>query len=280
MRGPRGLVFGAEELVDARLEGAVFVGLAVHEAFGADLGALDPVGEFVKLFACVGRAAGGHDAQDGFCRVKNSKAFALRHRCKVHKLHVETDIRLVAAVAAHRLIVVHARECFHLHVEDHFEQVTDHAFEGVQDVFLFHEGHFTINLRELGLPVRTKVLVAEAFHDLIVAVKPAHHQQLLERLGALRQCVKLSGVHAAGDHKVAGALRRGLDEVRRLHIDEAHRVEVLPGFNPDAVPQEEVVLNGLPAQIEVAVLHPQIVPAIGVIFDGEGRRFRGIQDGK
>ena len=49
VRRPGRLVLGAEELVDARLERAVFVDLAVHEAFGADLGRLT---QSVSLSSC------------------------------------------------------------------------------------------------------------------------------------------------------------------------------------------------------------------------------------
>ena len=277
VRRPGRLVLGAEELVDARLERAVFVDLAVDEAFGADLGPLDPVRQLVELLSRLGRAAGGHNAQDGFRRVEHAKALALRHGGEVHKLHVEAHVGLVAAVAAHRLVVVHAGEFLHVDVEDHLEQVAHHAFERVQDVFLFHEGHLAVDLGEFRLAIGAKVFVAEALHDLVVPVKPADHEELLERLGALRQGVELAGVHAAGHHKVAGAFRRGLDEVRRFDIDEAHAVEVLPRLNAHAVTQEEVVLDRLAAQVQIPVLHPQIVPTVGLVLDRERGRLRGVE---
>ena len=42
--------------------------------------------------------------------------------------------------------------------------------------------------------------------------------------------------------------------------------------------QHQILLNRFPSQVEVTVFHPQIVSAIGVIFDGERRRFTRVED--
>ncbi len=44
-------------------------------------------------------------------------------------------------------------------------------------------------LRELWLPVCPQVLVSEAAGYLVVAVRPRHHEHLLEQLRALREGV-------------------------------------------------------------------------------------------
>ncbi len=41
---------------------------------------------------------------------------------------------------------------------------------------------FDVDLRELRLPVGAQVFVAKALDDLVVPIKPGHHQQLLEQL--------------------------------------------------------------------------------------------------
>ena len=89
------------------------------------------------------------------------------------------------------------------------------------------ERHLDVDLRELGLAVGAQVLVAEAAHDLEVAVHARHHQDLLEDLRRLRQREELARVHAARHQVVARALRRRLRQDRRLDLPEALRVEVL-----------------------------------------------------
>ncbi len=58
------------------------------------------------------------------------------------------------------------------------------------DILLVHEAHLDVELGELGLAVRTEVLVAVAACELEVLLHPRDHQQLLEQLrGGLRQGV-------------------------------------------------------------------------------------------
>ena len=65
-------------------------------------------------------------------------------------------------------------------------------------------------------------------HDLEVAIEPGDHQDLLEDLRRLRQRVELARVHAARHQIVARAFRRRLRQHRRLDLEEALLVEVLP----------------------------------------------------
>ena len=160
------------------------------------------------------------------------------------------------------------------------KEVPDEALKRVQDVFLLYKAHLAVHLGELGLAVGAQVLVPEALYDLVVFVDAADHEQLLEGLRALRQGVELTGVHAAGHHEVAGAFRRGLDENGRFDVDEIDAVQILPGLDVDAVAEQEVALNRTTAQVEVTVLHPQIVPTVGVVFDGKRRRVSRIEDGQ
>jgi hypothetical protein len=115
-------------------------------------------------------------------------------------------------------------------------------------------------------------MVAEAAHDLEVAIGPGDHQQLLEDLRRLRQRVELAGVDAARHQEVARAFRRRLRQDRRLDFPEAVGVEVLPDCDRDAVPQADVVLQARPAQIEVAVLEADVFRNRAIFGDLERRR--------
>src|SRR5919206_357457 len=68
------------------------------------------------------------------------------------------------------------------------------------------------------LPGCAEVLVPEAARDLVVPLEPADHQQLLEQLGRLRKRVPLARLQPDGDDEVAGPLRRGARQVRRLDL--------------------------------------------------------------
>ncbi len=97
----------------------------------------------------------------------------------------------------------------------------DHRLDEVHDPLLGDEAHLQVELGELRLAVAAQVLVAEAAGDLEVAVHAGDHQQLLELLRALRQGVDGAGLKPARDDEVARALGRGLEQDRRLDLDEA-----------------------------------------------------------
>ena len=80
---------------------------------------------------------------------------------------------------------------------------------------------------ELEPPVGAGRLVAEASHDLVVAVLAAHHQELLQLLRRLRQREEGARPHARRHEEVTRALGRGAAEHRRLDLDEPKRIEML-----------------------------------------------------
>jgi hypothetical protein len=106
---------------------------------------------------------------------------------------------------------------------------------------------------------RSQVLVAEAAADLEVFVHARHHQDLLEDLRRLRQRVELALVHARRHEVVARALGRGLGEDGRLHLDEAEVREPVAQREQHAVPHGQRRLRAFPAQVEVAVLQPELL---------------------
>ena len=69
------------------------------------------------------------------------------------------------------------------------------------------EAHLDVELGELEPAVGARGLVAEAAHDLVVAVLAAHHQQLLQLLRRLRQRVERARLQAGRHQEVARTLR-------------------------------------------------------------------------
>ncbi len=131
----------------------------------------------------------------------------------------------VGAEAAHRLRVGHARERqLQLHPAGG-ERLAQHSLDQLLQLGRLDERRLHVELGELRLAVGAQVLVAEAADDLVVALQPAHHQQLLEELRALRQRVPGARLQAAGHQEVARALGGRARQHRRLDLEEAGGVE-------------------------------------------------------
>ena len=73
-----------------------------------------------------------------------------------------------------------------------FHSADHQLLDDVLHVLLDDEAHLEVDLRELGLAVEAQVLVAEAAHDLEVAIDARDHEQLLEDLRRLGERVELA----------------------------------------------------------------------------------------
>jgi hypothetical protein len=152
----------------------------------------------------------------------------------------------------------------------------DHLLEHRADLGLVEERGLDVDLRELGLAVGAQVLVAEALGDLVVAIEPGDHQQLLEELGRLRQREEHAVVDAARHEVVARTFGRALGEHRRLDVDEAVGVEKAPHLHRHPVAQDHVALHRRPAQVEDAVRQPRRLREV-VVVELERRRHARVQ---
>ena len=157
-------------------------------------------------------------------------------------------------------------------------QLNEQRLDQIQDVLLLDERHLYVELGELGLSVGTQVLIAEAARDLVVAVKPRYHQQLLELLWRLWQRIELTRMDAAGHDIVACSLWRALDQDRRLDLDEPSLVQKAAHERDHVVSQLEVALHPRTPQVEVTVLQPQQLAHFTVAVDVKGWRLGRIQD--
>ena len=105
---------------------------------------------------------------------------------------------------------------------------------------------------ELRLSVGTQILVPEAFGDLIVTVKAAHHKKLLEKLRRLRQRIKLAMMNSAGNNVVPGSFRGGLAQHRSFGIDKAVLVKITADITGNPGSQLEALQHLGAAQIQIA----------------------------
>ena len=142
---------------------------------------------------------------------------------------------------------------------------------------LGRERDLEVHLRELRLPIGAQVLVAEALDDLKVAIHAADHQDLLENLRRLREREELPGVDAARHQVVARALRRGLRQDGRLDLEEALFVKVAADRERRGVPENQVLLEPLTPEIEIAIAQPRLLGDIRVLVDRERGRLGVVQ---
>ena len=142
---------------------------------------------------------------------------------------------------------------------------------------MLYERHFAVNLCKFGLTVSAEVFIAEALHDLEVAVKTRHHQQLLQRLRTLRKRVKLTGVHARGHDKVACTLGGRTYEHGSLHLHKPEAVEEVAHGDAKLVAQFKIATHAVATQVKVAILHADVVATVRIIFNREGGRCRSVE---
>ena len=276
--GPCGLSyflphFGSIELVDARFHRSILVELHIDQSLGTHLRPFDEIGELVELFARIVGASRHTDAPDIFRLVEDGEgAGALELGHEFDELHTEAKVGFVGAVSAHGLMPRHLLEFFgQLHIEHLLEKMACHILEEHDDILLVDERHLAVDLCELRLSVGPEVFVAEALGDLEITVEATDHEQLLQRLRALRQGVELSRVHARGHYEVASPLGCRPDEYGCFHFDEVACVEEVAYEDGHAMPEFQVFPHGVSPEVEVPVFHAYVVATIGIVFDGEGR---------
>ena len=202
----------------------------------------------------------------------------LHHFGQLGELQGHAQVRLVRAVFVHGVRVAHDRKRIGQGDAEHLlEYRPEHAFENGTDLRFAQERGLAVDLGEFGLAVGAQVLVAEALGDLVVAVVARDHEELLEQLRRLRQREELPGMHARGYQVVARAFGRRAGEHRRLDVDEAVRIEILPHRHGGAIAQHQVLLHRLAAQVDDAVREAHRLREI-LVVELERRRERGVED--
>ena len=148
--------------------------------------------------------------------------------------------------------------------EGFFKDTSKEAFDEGDNVFLGDEGGFDINLGELGLTVSAEVFVAETARDLEILFDAAHHEELLVLLRCLGESVEALRMHAGGHEEVTRAFGSGLGKNGGFDFEEGEFVEVVAGGLGDAVAKAHVAGHAVAAQVEVAILHAQVL--VGELF--------------
>ena len=148
-----------------------------------------------------------------------------------------------------------------------------HVFEEVDNIVLVYETHLAVNLRELWLAVGTQIFVPKTLGNLEVTVETAHHKQLFKRLWTLWKGVELPRIHARRHNEIACALGCRTNKYRCFHLDKVFAVEEISYKDSHLVAQLQVLTHIGTAQVEVTILHSDVVAAVGVLLYGERWRF-------
>ena len=154
-------------------------------------------------------------------------------------------------------------------------RMSHQAFHELLNLRLIEKRGLDVELREFGLAVGAQILVAEAAHDLIVAVEARDHEQLLVDLRGLRQGEELARMRAARHQVIARAFRRRLGEHRRLDIDETRIIQIVAHGARNAMPQQQPLAHLFAAQVEIAKAQAHLLA--DVFIELERQRLGAVQ---
>src|SRR5208337_269185 len=190
----------------------------------------------------------------------------------------QAQVGLVDAVLAHGFVKVHALEGRFDLVPGGFESRGKKALDHFPNAFGLRVGHFQIDLGEFGLAVGAQIFVAEAAHDLEILIEARDHQDLLEQLRRLRQGVEHSRLDAAGDEIVARAFGRGAGHERGFDFEEALRGEIVADGQRHFMPQFDVELHSVAAQVDVTIFQAHLFVRQHRVRGQKGQRLRYVQN--
>ena len=196
---------------------------------------------------------------------------------QLHQLQPEAGVRLVAAIAVHRLAIRHPRKRHRdLHPARLAKNPRQQPLDQRLNLHLRDERRLHIDLRELRLPVRPQILIAKTPRDLEILLQPRHLQQLLVLLRRLRQRVKRTRRQPRRHQEIPRALRRRIRQDRRLDFQKPRVIQIIPHRLHHPMPQPQIALHPPRPQIQIAVLQPQILIHARVI-QRERRHVRLVQ---
>ena len=196
-----------EELVNRRFD-TTLLNTNPNQALCSYLRTLNIVCQCVNLLAGVRSTTCCSETYNILCIVKHREVVAVSQVGNIRELHSETQIRLIRAVLLHCLAPRHTAEWLRkVDIQDVLEHVFCPTLEDFEYILLLDKCHLTVNLCKFRLTVGTQILIAEATYNLEVAVVTCNHQQLLQSLWRLWQCIELVRVHTRRHNEVTRSLR-------------------------------------------------------------------------
>ena len=178
---------------------------------------------------------------------------------EIRDLGAVAEVGAIHPVAVHRLLVGETGERG-LDLDPHrAERPLEEAFGDLDDLFRIGEGHLHVHLGELRLAVGAQILVPEAADDLVVAIRPPDHQQLLEELRRLRERVEAAAMDPGRHQVVPGPFRGGPGQKRSLDFEEPVFVEVAADLGGQPAADPQVALQPRVPEVQIAVAETEFL---------------------
>ena len=200
---------------------------------------------------------------------------------KLFEFHPKAEVGLIRTVICHSFSVWKPFErFFEFDSPDLPEKKFCEPLECVEYIVSFNERHFAVDLGEFRLSVCSQVLIAETFHNLEVFIEACNHKQLLESLGRLGKCVESSGLHPAGNNKIACSLGSGFNKNWRFHLNKTYRIHIFPNLLRHLVAKHYIVFHGTSPKVEVPVFHPDLFTPVSLLLNCKRWQLASVQDYK
>ena len=172
----------------------------------------------------------------------------------------------------------HAGNIAHLLTSGFFDRSGNGDGNERENFFLRNETGFGVELHKFELTIGTKIFVAKAPSDLVVAIDAANHAQLLEQLRALRKGIKRTWGQAARYDEVARAFWSRRNQHRGFDFDKTLIVHGPSQRGIDLGANTEVALHALGTQIDIAMSEANHFVDLDTIVELERGRLRDIQN--
>ena len=185
------------------------------------------------------------------------------------KLHTNTGIRLIGAVSIHCIPVLNFAQ-WSWELNAHLcKCIAQNILKLSHDIFLADKCHLHINLRKLRLTICTEVLVAETLSNLVVALNTANHQQLLQQLWRLWQCVEVPALHPGWNQEVTSSLRSRFKQRWSLYLGKVTLMECLTKRKSKIRTHTKILCHLWTAQVNVAISQAKVLVNINVVLNLE-----------
>jgi hypothetical protein len=104
---------------------------------------------------------------------------------------------------------------------------------------------------------------------LEILIEASDHQELLQLLRRLRQCIAHAWVKARGDQIIACALRRALHQHGGFDLIEALCIQEISHELHDPMAKGQNLLHVFPSEIEIAILEAERLFLAAITVDQE-----------
>ena len=185
------------------------------------------------------------------------------------ELHTNAGIRLIGAVGIHCVPVLNLAQ-WSWELNAHLcKCIAQNILKLSHDIFLADKCHLHINLCKFRLTICTKVLIAEALSNLVVALNTANHQQLLQQLWRLWQCVEVSALHSGWNQEVTSALRGRFEQRWGFYLGKVTLMKSLTKCKGKIRTHTKILCHLRTTQVNVTVPQAKILVNINVVLNLE-----------